>query len=253
MRQQCTIPDCTKLAKVRGLCSMHYNRMLKTGTTDLRTDPRLRPAKPCSIDGCPSNAVAHGVCNVHYSRIKSTGRTDLRMPSERLWAKVNKDGPIPVHCPELGPCWVWVGKSVHEDGYGLIRVRGRSSSAHRLSYELHYGPIPVGAIIRHHCDNPPCCNPAHLAVGTVLDNARDRVSRGRGALGDKNGSRTCPESYPRGEKHHNAKLDADTVRAIRAAREGDRHLSQMAIGQIFNIDQTTISRILLGKVWSHVV
>jgi len=68
------------------------------------------------------------------------------------------------------------------DGYGMIGLPGHSSgsiSAHRLAYTLCIGAIPYGMYVLHHCDNPPCVNPAHLFLGTQLDNLHDRDSKKR--------------------------------------------------------------------------
>ena len=87
---------------------------------------------------------------------------------------------------ELGPrgCWVFTGPR-DENGYGRIKVGGRSVRTHRLMFEHHKGGIPYGLRVLHECDNPPCCNPAHLRLGTQLDNIADatrkRRMRGRGA------------------------------------------------------------------------
>lgn len=75
-------------------------------------------------------------------------------------------------------CWKWQGALV-STGYGQLRWFGRLTPAHRVAYELANGEIPEGLLIRHTCDNPPCCNPAHLLTGTPADNARDRTERGR--------------------------------------------------------------------------
>lgn len=78
-------------------------------------------------------------------------------------------------------CWAWSGGTTVW-GYGMLSVGRRGEGfimAHRLSWELHYGPIPPGGVVRHSCDNPACSNPAHLDLGTFTDNAQDAISRGR--------------------------------------------------------------------------
>jgi hypothetical protein len=71
------------------------------------------------------------------------------------------------------------GGSRSEDGYGTIRYQGRMQKAHRVAWQLAHGPIPKGLLVCHRCDNPPCCNVAHLFLGTVADNNRDRHAKGR--------------------------------------------------------------------------
>lgn len=84
------------------------------------------------------------------------------------------------HVDTSGDCWTWTAyRNVY--GYGVVGVRGsRTMLAHRAAYELAVGPIPAGYRILHTCDNPPCVNPAHLWVGTQLDNIADRQAKGRG-------------------------------------------------------------------------
>lgn len=98
-------------------------------------------------------------------------------PVERFWCKVNQRGP--------SECWEWQGTRSTR-GYGLFSYNGRSVRAHRFAYEHRVGPIPAGAEIRHRCDNPPCCNPAHLEVGTHDENMADMVERKRSASGSRN-------------------------------------------------------------------
>ncbi len=74
-------------------------------------------------------------------------------------------------------CWRWLGWL--SNGYGRAWVAGRQMMMHRASWLLYRGPIPDGMYVCHHCDNPPCCNPDHLFVGTARDNFRDAVAKGR--------------------------------------------------------------------------
>jgi hypothetical protein len=98
---------------------------------------------------------------------------------ERFWTKVDKNGPMPEHCPELGPCWLWTGAKTTA-GYGYIHLAdGSKDYAHRISSKIHGGRDATGLSLCHRCDNPPCVNPAHLFVGTQVDNMRDMWSKGR--------------------------------------------------------------------------
>ncbi len=99
---------------------------------------------------------------------------------ERFWSKVDFSGN----------CWIWkAGKT--KDGYGRFGVScDNKKLAHRFAWELINGPISEDILILHHCDNPPCCNPAHLFTGTYLDNRLDCVNKEREGdnAGEKNPS-----------------------------------------------------------------
>lgn len=75
-------------------------------------------------------------------------------------------------------CWLWFG-TTYEAGYGQYSYENKIQSAHRVSWQMHYGPIPEGLIVCHKCDVPQCVNPDHLFLGTHKTNAEDRESKGR--------------------------------------------------------------------------
>lgn len=88
-----------------------------------------------------------------------------------------------MYCPEPNSgCWLWTASVRHR--YGSIRTSStKCSSAHRVSWELHHGPIPEGICVLHRCDTPTCVNPDHLFLGTQLDNIKDRDQKGRNKKG----------------------------------------------------------------------
>jgi hypothetical protein len=90
---------------------------------------------------------------------------------ERFWLHVPED--------RSHGCWEWRGTR-RAGGYGrLMTTKPGTMAAHRASWIIHNGPIPHGMVICHRCDNPPCVNPAHLFLGTQIDNIADMVSKGR--------------------------------------------------------------------------
>lgn len=88
----------------------------------------------------------------------------------RFWTKVNVSGG-----PEA--CWPWIAGRF-ASGYGAFKRGDKIVRAHRVAYELYRGPVADGMHVLHSCDNPVCCNPRHLRVGTHGDNMRDRQARG---------------------------------------------------------------------------
>lgn len=96
----------------------------------------------------------------------------LRHPPIKLKIKNN------IYIDKNG-CWNWKGKT-KKDGYVIIHYRGKYQPLHRVSYEIYKGKIPSNQYICHHCDNRKCCNPDHLFAGTLSDNMKDMMKKGRG-------------------------------------------------------------------------
>jgi hypothetical protein len=164
--------------------------------------------------------------------------------SERFWPKVDKNGPVPAHCPELGPCWMWLAQLSHE-GYGKIERGSKSDGtkrpwlAHRVSYELEHGSCPDDRQVNHGCDNRRCVNPAHLHLGDHQSNAREMVERGRHKPTGFKGSR-CGQ----------AKLNEAKVIAARAAHAAGEKIKVLA--RQYGVSQRAMQFALSGRNWGHV-
>jgi hypothetical protein len=163
---------------------------------------------------------------------------DFTTIAPRFWSKVVKrDGP--------DGCWEWTGCRF-PNGYGQLRVAGKSVGAHRLSWEMHHGPIPSGAQVLHRCDNKPCIRPDHLFLGSHTDNMADMVAKGRG----RPGLTVRPERAPRGTRNGNAKLTESDVREIR--QRYDMGETQRGIAAAFGVTQGLVGHIVRGLIWRHV-
>jgi hypothetical protein len=158
---------------------------------------------------------------------------------ERLWRRVNKNGPVPAHRPELGPCWLWTGATV--EGYGSIGIRGAyPRGTHRVSWELAHGAIPPGVCVLHHCDARTCVNPDHLFLGTPADNIRDMDAKGR-------------RRSPRGSGHWASKFTEEQVREIRRTYVPRRNGGTYELARRYGVTREAIRDIVKGKIWRHVV
>ena len=155
---------------------------------------------------------------------------------ERFWAKVPER-------PDVG-CWIWAGTSI--SGYPAIRM-GRKNEpwlrAHRVSYEIHHGPVPEGLFICHKCDTPRCVRPDHLYAGTHVDNMRDMHERGRENI-------TGLRPAKPGSAHFMAKLSETDVHEIRKLRAAGCGLKE--IGKQYGIAPTHVHKIAHKKVWGHI-
>lgn len=146
---------------------------------------------------------------------------------ERFWAKVDTSGD----------CWIWTACK-HWRGYGFFGYKGKNKFAHRISYELAYGPIPEGIIVCHHCDTPSCVRPSHLFKGTSKDNTQDMLHKGRG-----------PWHLRRGENHPRAKFTNEQVREIRLKHQSGEFPCDIA--REFGAPRTTINNIIHGYAWKY--
>ncbi len=136
-------------------------------------------------------------------------------------------------------CLEWRGYC-NPYGYGEIRIGGKLYKTHRYAFELAHGPIPEGLVICHRCDNPPCCNPEHLFLGTHADNHADCIQKGR--------ARYNPL---RGEESTSAILAAENVITIRAQYAAGR-ATQTELARKYGVTQSTIWLIVHNKKWRHV-
>jgi hypothetical protein len=151
---------------------------------------------------------------------RSCANVGRRRPSleERFRARIDVRG--------AAECWPWTGPLSR--GYGRMKwTDGAQHGAHRIAYALAYGWPAPDILICHTCDQASCCNPAHLWVGTALDNNRDRAAKGRSCTGSR---------------HHSYRLTDDQVREIRAVR-GETLLS---IATRYSVATTTVHGIRRG-------
>lgn len=129
-------------------------------------------------------------------------------------------------------CLEWTGLRP-EGRYGTISSgppEHKMLRTHRVAYEIAYGPIPDGLHVLHKCDNPPCCNPEHLFLGSHDDNMKDMAAKKRS---------------PHGEAHPHAKLTAEQVEEIKnRVNAGELHRE---VAADLGVDKTTVTRIVNGQ------
>lgn len=160
-------------------------------------------------------------CNESYvwSVLKEEGLTSRKMsmtPIQRLQRRLKTN--------ENTGCWEFQGARVKE-GYGQIKFDGVNYRAHRLSYSLFVGEIPDGMHVLHKCDNPPCCNPDHLFLGTDAANTQDKIEKGR-----------CPK----GETLPQTKVTSEVKSGMRRLKA--QGLSNQKIGDLLGVHGMTVSR-----------
>ncbi len=143
---------------------------------------------------------------------------------EVFWSRVKKGNPL--------QCWEWQGGK-HSFGYGVFSIDRKLIYTHVFSYELENGTVPKGLCVLHECDNPPCVNPAHLFTGTIIDNNKDMLLKGRTAKGTKNGKSLL--TYQ----------ESQLIRSL-YIRE---NVTQEELGRVFGVCRATVQAVIAGRTW----
>ena len=176
-----------------------------------------------NCDYCQSSYVPTNPSNKHCSLICA------------FWANVDKQSET--------ECWPWKGRPTKVGGYGVLLRTHKLIRAHRLSWEIHYGPIPAGngyhgICVCHECDNPICVNPDHLFLGSQQQNIDDMVNKER------------RKGHYIGEKNPSAHLTEKQVINIR--EEISNGATYRYLAEKYNVGQSTIGRIKKGTHWKHI-
>lgn len=132
-------------------------------------------------------------------------------------------------------CWLWTGCTRGVKSYGFLRVDGKNLYAHRLAYKFYCGDIPKDMYVLHKCDNPMCCNPNHLFLGSPQDNMTDMVNKKRSLTGERN---------------HKAKLTENDISDIRFLF--GMGVAVTTLAKEYGVATTQIRYIKYGKTWKHV-
>ncbi len=132
-------------------------------------------------------------------------------------------------------CWIWQGAK-SKDGYGLFGIYSKVLRAHCLAFILTYDIDITGLCVLHRCDNPPCCNPDHLFLGTDRDNSNDKVAKNR---------------QSQGETHGTAKLNKIQVAQIRWLYNTGNY-TQKQLAFMFYVDSSHIGKIVRNECWKDI-
>jgi hypothetical protein len=135
-------------------------------------------------------------------------------------------------------CWIWNGGK-SGDGYGAIKVNGRQISTHRQAFKEFIGEIYQGLCVCHKCDQPLCCNPDHLFLGTPKENTKDSVKKCRARCAKQNGS-----------QNHSTKLDETIVRQIKELFSKGYMVTDLH--DLTGIPLKTLEGIKYNITWRHV-
>lgn len=196
------------------LCPAFSSSLLDLRLSHGETMTALSLPRTASPDRARERGADHGFFDRHYDRIEVGAPTG---------------------------CWLWNGEASRK-GYGKVMARGKKRLTHREAYEATHGEGSAeGLVVRHRCDTPACVNPSHLEIGTIADNNRDMIERGRHRY-----------VAHKGEANGSAKLTEADVQAIRATYVpySDAH-NQYVLAAAFGVDRSTIGQIIRRKIWVH--
>lgn len=174
----------------------------------------MSPRKP--------GAMSRAEAAAHARAVKAAGIPTFE---NRFWSKVDRRSDE--------ECWPWMAAvRKNNEGYGAFWFEGRHHPSNRIAYMLSNGDIPLGQVVCHTCDNPRCCNPSHLFLGTPRDNNDDKV---------------CKRRHSHAESHGNAKLSNSQVRDIRAKAAGKKLYGRNALAAQFAVSPEYIGEIVRNE------
>lgn len=231
-KRDCSVKGCDRKYLSRGFCQPHLIRFKKFGDpSGSRKGLKVlnsNESRSCRIAGCENKYRERGLCFMHVKRLRRYGDAEypkysLDRRREQFWAKV-------AISTNLQECWRWQGSFSGSYGSSFLRFEGKiERNAHRIAYLFHYETYPADLFVCHHCDNPACCNPHHLFLGTAADNTADALSKNR----------------------LKRKLNSDKVHQIKIMLRDGNSLSLLATR--FNVSRSCIQSIEEGRTWRHVI
>lgn len=133
-------------------------------------------------------------------------------------------------------CWKWTGCN-RGNGYGVLRYKGKTESAHRVSYKIFKGEIPEGYVVMHSCDCKLCINPDHLFIGTSKQNSEDMVKKNR-------------QTKQIGEGNSRSVITEKIVLEMRKLRSEGIKIKEIA--KQFNVKYFTCLDAVNGRNWQHI-
>lgn len=228
--------ECGNEAYSKGLCKKHYKikRYLEKKKEKSLIKERVGKSKFCCVLGCENALYLKGYCTKHYQRVKKYKSTIAKSAVYR--SLLPRDRLLlKTIVNAQTECWEWQGYK-NKGGYGVLSKDNLTYLCHIFSYEQFVGNIPEGLCVCHTCDNPGCVNPSHLFLATNEENSEDRNRKGRTLKGDKSPTATLTEKQ-----------------VIRIKKMIEKGISNTHIGKKFGVTSWTISRIKCGKNWKHVV